>query len=142
MKTTIHIYLDIKTLGYDEYEQISSLPPECKIILLCSKYSKETVPVSFLTWALGTKNKIEWLYLDIQEDARASLICYEAGRILGKRVRTRKQIPIYLISKDSQLRTAASNLKILFPPEQYGTINCCTNVKEVLKQMQASSPVD
>lgn len=139
MKTTIHIYLDIKMMGYDEFEQISSLPPECKVILLCSKYSKETVPVSFLTWAMGAKNKIECLYLDAQDDARAGLICYEAGRILGKRLRTRKQIPIYFVSKDVQLHTAASNLKILFPPEQYGTIQCCRNIKEVLKQIQTNS---
>ncbi len=142
MKTTIQIYLDMNTLGFEEYGQISKLPDNCKITLLCSKDGRETIPVSLLRWALQARNKIEWAAIDADDSNRDSVICYEAGRLLGKRLRTRKQLPLYLISKDEKLHTAARNLEALFPPEQYGVVKCCQNIQEALSQIEPEKASD
>lgn len=142
MKTTIQIYLDTNTLGFEEYEQISKLPEVCKITLLCSKEARQTIPVSLLIWALQARNKIEWVQIDAEDSDRDSVICYEAGRLLGKRVRTRKQLPFYLISKDEKLHTAAKNLEVLFPAEQYGRIKCCQNIREALNLIKPENAAD
>ncbi|WP_323091412.1 hypothetical protein [Allobaculum sp. JKK-2023] len=136
MKTTIQIYLDTNTLGFEEYEQISKLPEECKITLLCSKEARQTIPVSLLIWALQARNKIDWVQIDAKESNRDGVICYEVGRLLGKRVRTRKLLPLYLISKDERLHTAAKNLEVLFPSEQYGSVKCCQNIQEALNLIE------